>query len=520
MNPKLSFMFILWATAAYWASEANWVSAVGAEEILVYTLDEGSGVTAVDQTGKGRDGLIIDAAWQPGGFNGRGYALSFGGGTRVEDKDGEDYLNGQDALTMAAWIRSGSINSDHGIFNGKVPDDRDNVCTLRYDVAGESFGGTNLIRMAVTADSEQVLESSSNVQTTEWQHVAMTWESGGLIRFYINGAEDLGARRRGPNNTGTITGCETFIVGQGGKDLSDSWDGLIDEVRLFDAALMQADIQLIMLGDAKEVAKTPLPRSDATGVNRDTSLMWQAGDYAATHNVFLGTSLEDVHDATADHSGGVVLAQGLTETVFAPGRLEFGTTYYWRVDEVNSGPDFTVFAGTLWNFTTEAISIPMTDVTAATSSSFGDSVVERTIDGSGLVGDLHGTLADDMWISSGIPATIEYTFGRVYKLHELLIWNANQAIESLVGFGAKDVVIEHSLDGVTWTTLDGVGPLARGPGAEGYAANNHIDFGGITAQHVRLTIKSVQGRSTGNTGFERRIRGGCARYSMEIWWSA
>ncbi|MCH8217480.1 MAG: hypothetical protein IH892_11990, partial [Planctomycetes bacterium] len=73
------------------------------------------------------------------------------------------------------------------------------------------------------------------------------------------------------------------------------------------------------------------------------------------------------------------------------------------------------------------------------------------------------------------------------------IWNSNQLIEAFVGFGAKDVVIEHSLDGENWTVLDGVGPLAQATGIDGYAHNNTIDFGGVMAQHVRVTVNSVQG---------------------------
>ena len=98
-----------------------------------------------------------------------------------------------------------------------------------------------------------------------------------------------------------------------------------------------------------------------------------------------------------------------------------------------------------------------------------------------------------MWISGGIPATIEYEFDRAHKLHELWVWNSNQTIEPFVGFGAKDVVIEHSLDGENWTVLDGVGPLAQAPGTDGYAHNNTIGLGGVTAQHVRVTINTVQG---------------------------
>jgi len=37
------------------------------------------------------------------------------------------------------------------------------------------------------------------------------------------------------------------------------------------------------------------------------------------------------------------------------GRLEFGQSYYWRVDEVNGAPDFTTFKGDVWSFTTEPV---------------------------------------------------------------------------------------------------------------------------------------------------------------------
>ena len=203
----------------------------------------------------------------------------------------------------------------------------------------------------------------------------------------------------------------------------------------------------------------------------------------------------DVFDATIADPRGVLAAEGLAlaDTSFDPGRLEFGQTYHWRVDEVNGAPDFDVFPGTVWSFTAEPFSIPIANVTVTASSSFGVSVAENTINGSGMVGDLHGSSAADMWISGGIPATIEYAFDRVYKLHELWIWNSNQLIEAFVGFGAKDVVIEYSVDGENWSVLDGVGPLAQATGAEGYAHNTTIDFGGAMAQQVRLNINSVQG---------------------------
>ena len=239
------------------------------------------------------------------------------------------------------------------------------------------------------------------------------------------------------------------------------------------------------------VSKNPSPQAGGSDIFRDTDLGWNPGDYAVSHNVYFGTSWDDVNDANA--ASPLSVGAGQTDTSFDPGRLDFGQTYYWRVDEVNGAPELTVYKGDVWSFTVEPLAYPVTGITATASSSFGASGPERTIDGSGLAGDLHGVSASDMWISAGIPATLEYTFDKAYKLHELWIWNSNQLIEAFVGFGAKDVVVEHSLDGENWTMLDGVGPLAQAPGIDGYAHSSTIDFGGATAQQVRLTINSVQG---------------------------
>ena len=188
----------------------------------------------------------------------------------------------------------------------------------------------------------------------------------------------------------------------------------------------------------------------------------------------------------------MLVSQGQDASTFDPGRLEFDQTYYWRVDEVNGAPDFSVFKGNVWRFTAEPIALAITGITA-TAGSFGASVAENTINGSGLTGDLHGTTAPDMWISAGLPASIEWTFDQAYKLHEMWVWNSNQTIEPFIGFGAKDIVIEHSVDGENWTVLEGVGPLAQATGADGYAHSNTIGFGGAVAQYVRMTVNSVQG---------------------------
>lgn len=94
-------------------------------------------------------------------------------------------------------------------------------------------------------------------------------------------------------------------------------------------------------------AHSPSPGSDLTNVPVTTDLSWTAGAYATSHRVYLGTNAVSVRDATTDS----VLYKGeqAGTTYDPPGDLQAGTTYYWRIDEVNATG---VTKGTVYNFTT------------------------------------------------------------------------------------------------------------------------------------------------------------------------
>ena len=218
-------------------------------------------------------------------------------------------------------------------------------------------------------------------------------------------------------------------------------------------------------------------------------LSWFPGIFAASHNVYFSTNFDDV-DTGADAA---LIAEALTETSLAIA-TELETTYYWRVDEVNGAPDFTVFPGKVWSFTVENVGNLIENVTATSNSQFSDGTgPENTVNGSGMSGGLHGTTESDMWLSAGLPATIQFDFDQVYVLHEMQVWNQNQVIETLLGFGGKDVIVEVSTNGVDFTDVNVVAPLNQGTGSDGYAANTTIAFNGAEASSVRMTITSGHG---------------------------
>jgi len=239
-------------------------------------------------------------------------------------------------------------------------------------------------------------------------------------------------------------------------------------------------------------ARNPIPANEESDVPRDVILGWTPGPFAATHDVYFGTSFDDVYNGI----GGVT--QSVTS--YAPAqRLDFGTTYYWRVDEVDAPPDSTVYRGSLWSFTTEPVAYAIENITTTASSSDTAKGPENTVNGSGLdaTGLLHTKTSDDnMWLSSMTgpqPTWIEYEFDGIYKLYEMWVWNSNDSLEPAIGFGFKDVTIEYSVNGTDYTTLGTTHEFARAPGLDDYAHNTTVDLNGTTAKYVRLTANSNWG---------------------------
>jgi hypothetical protein len=177
----------------------------------------------------------------------------------------------------------------------------------------------------------------------------MTWSDGGLIRFYINGVEDTPTGRNGPNNAGTVSGCTKLIIGQGGKYAGGGWDGLIDDVRIYGKALTPEQIKKAMRGEP-DLAWGPQPVNEATtDIEKATPLTWSPGDKAAKHDVYLGTNQVAVESADRSDTTGIYRGRQDPNTYTPPEGLQFGQTYYWRVDEFNT--DATLSKGRMWSFT-------------------------------------------------------------------------------------------------------------------------------------------------------------------------
>jgi len=95
----------------------------------------------------------------------------------------------------------------------------------------------------------------------------------------------------------------------------------------------------------------PNPANGAVDVKPTAVLKWNAGGVAASHEVYFGSDADAVRNATKtspEYKG----TKALGDESYNPGQLPLSTTYYWRIDEVNSVNPDSPWAGNVWSFTT------------------------------------------------------------------------------------------------------------------------------------------------------------------------
>jgi hypothetical protein len=467
-------------------------SAAHAELIAYWPMDEGEGTSVQDATGNWPAEITGDVAWVPGY---QGSALEFPGGQNYVNCGNVQYdgtmslsywcFNSTKSFERSIGQHSGNYTADPG-WAVYSRDEGEGGVWFRVHGADNAWNGGDII-------------IADNVSKTEWYHLTFTFDGPSReLKGYLN--SELKAEKICEDGRAVTPNTNDLRFGHIGT--GSPFTGMLDEVALFDHVLSEVEIQTIMAKGITpgEIAQLPIPEDGDPDVPRDVTMNWKSGIYAVTHDVYLSTTRDDVSNASVADSMGVLIGPGHGVNTYDAGILEFGQTYYWRVDEVNGAPDNTVYKGETWSFTVEPVSIPVKNITA-TASGFNPNMEPiKTIDGSGMNElDQHTMAPTDMWLTTTTDSWIQYELDKAYKLHQIMVWNSNQVIESFIGFGVKDATVATSLDGDVWTQVEGVSPFARATGQMTYQANTTVDLSGIVAKYVRITPESAYGM-TGQSG--------------------
>jgi len=273
-------------------------------------------------------------------------------------------------------------------------------------------------------------------------------------------------------------------------------------------ALLEAAIKYIL--GVKTQARTPDPRDRSFYADTWATLSWSAGDFALSHDVYFGDNFDDVNaGAESTFQGNQVsplLIVGFHGFAFPDGLVP-GTTYYWRVDEINEQDPNSPWKGSVWSF-----SIPPRTAynpEPADGAELVDPDVELNWTG-GFGSKLHtvyfGENFDDVNnATGGLPQGIAtYTPGPL-KLAKTYYWRVDEF----------DVIDTYKGDVWSFTTQGGVGSpnpsngamdvertpvLTWTPGV--YAASHQLYFGTDKDAVRNADTSSPEYKGTGNLGSE------------------
>ena len=189
--------------------------------VAAYSFDDGAGTTLADASGNGHSGTISGATWAAGRT---GTALSFNGSSAAVDLGslGTFYQSG---FTLEAWVKKQDATRKDtavvGSWNGSGPMLWVDHQVGHYQLTlGGSFSG--------------YLDSGHTPVGGQWQHVAATYD-GTTARYYIDGTE---VASRAAASVGT---SDVWRIGAYGASLAGFFDGLIDDVRIYNHALTTAE---------------------------------------------------------------------------------------------------------------------------------------------------------------------------------------------------------------------------------------------------------------------------------------
>jgi len=297
-----------------------------------WTFDEGSGTTAFDMSGYGNDGTLNgDPVWVEGYFGG---GLELSSDYVAIDGIADDLT--ENNFSVMAWIKT-TMTGDGNVIG-----------------ANDSGGGHDFIfgvdggNLLVEADS--VNTYPPRITDGEWHHIAYTRD--GSTAFAYTDGELVGTETPSGDPAGAMT---LWSIGMewDPPSASDFYNGAVDDVKFFNHPLTHEEILAAMVGEPAPKAGRPDPADGAYVADTWVNMSWKAGDFAVSHDVYLGLDADEVAAGTGDTFLG---NQTATEFIIGfpgfpiPDGLVPGTTYYWRVDEVNDANADSPWTGDLWSF--------------------------------------------------------------------------------------------------------------------------------------------------------------------------
>lgn len=198
------------------------VQSIRSEGLQAYYAFEGD---VSDSAGNHHGTVVGRIRYSPGMI---GQALDLNGEGHYIDCGNAATLSPTSEISVAVWIKAHTIPTD---WTGIV---------TKGDTAWGLYTWRNDPRICFAVTESDYVIAASRLPANQWYHVCATYD-GSAIRIYIDGVES-GAE---PCNAGIATNSKSVWIGGYSGHFGHEWDGLIDELCIYDRVLDPAEVVLL-----------------------------------------------------------------------------------------------------------------------------------------------------------------------------------------------------------------------------------------------------------------------------------
>jgi hypothetical protein len=224
---------------------------------LLYSLDENQGVVVSDSSGNSNNGNLVNGPlWTSGKYNS---GLNFDGGNDYVNAGSGPSIDQLPQVTAVAWIfpRTAGQFTSGDFFNKRGS----NGSGWRFDIS------SNRLELGFSVDYSSDLYAisvPSAIPLNAWSHVAAVWDgttAASNVVIYVNGVPVAHSLDLNGSGTRANDSNNNLIIGNN-NGTDQTFDGVIDEARVYGRALTQAEIQADMntpIGSPPAPTPSPSP---------------------------------------------------------------------------------------------------------------------------------------------------------------------------------------------------------------------------------------------------------------------
>jgi hypothetical protein len=240
VSPAATYYYVVSAVNSL--GESTWSAEASARPDYLHLhlkLDETSGATAADSSGKDRNATLVSGpAFAPGRIDN---ALVFAGSSSQYATLPAGLVSTLNDFTISTWVKPTSLQNWARVF-----DFGSGTATNMFLTAQSGATGKPRFAIKISDSAEQIIDAPDALATGVWTHLAVTL-SGTTGTLYVNGVAVGTNTAMGfkPSSMGNTT--QNYLCK---SQYADPYlDGALDDFRIYASALSASDVGILAAGE-------------------------------------------------------------------------------------------------------------------------------------------------------------------------------------------------------------------------------------------------------------------------------